>query len=111
MQLLFKCREQCKAGINKSCSFLIYFHQWRMLNKMNTGAFHGKFHFHYLSSDLWASYKNFPNISPSNEKSVLSTSQRERPRRSHSCGAPFNVYFRISVGGEGGKENLSIGHF
>lgn len=72
MQLLLKHREWCKAGINKSCSFLIYFHQWRMLNKMNTGAFHGKFRFHYSSSDLWTSYNNFPNILPSIENHVES---------------------------------------
>lgn len=49
MQLLFKSGEQCKAGINKPRSFLIYFHQWRILNKMNTGVFCSKFGVHYLS--------------------------------------------------------------
>lgn len=49
MRLLFKSGEQCEAGINKPCSFLIYFHQWRILNKMNTRVFCSEFGVHYLS--------------------------------------------------------------
>ena len=49
MRLLFKSGEQCEAGINKPCSFLIYFHQWRILNKMNTRVFRSEFGVHYLS--------------------------------------------------------------
>lgn len=49
MRLLFKSGEQCGAGINKPCSFLIYFHQWRILNKMNTRVFRSEFGVHYLS--------------------------------------------------------------
>lgn len=48
MRLLFRSEEQCEAGINKPCSFLIYFHQWRILNKMNTRVFRSEFGVHCL---------------------------------------------------------------
>lgn len=64
---------------------------------MNTGAFRGKFHFHYSSSDLWTSYNNFPNILPSNENHVEGLRVLNTLQKQEFVVFFFNTDFRLTL--------------
>lgn len=97
MRLLFKSGEQCEAGINKPCSFLIYFHQWRILNKMNTRVFRSEFGVHYLSLnyEIHTTTPCFFTKYPGIGSSSVQRSRRHSESSSHGDGG---FLARILVG-------------